>query len=178
MSATVSPTLADVYGAIRAFIIGVIGNYPVIQGLQNRTAMPAGPFVLMQAIGWQRLEWNIDDDTDGGLVVPPAPQITSSLQATRVDVQIDCYGPDSNSWATMLGTLIRDEYACDALAPVCQPLFSDEARMIPLTTAEAQYLERWSLTAAFQYNPVTVTPQSFAVTLDVVPINVDVEFPP
>jgi hypothetical protein len=178
MSATVSPGMVDLYVALRAFIQGVIGGtppVPVIQGLGNRAAMPAGPFIAMTRVGSYRLATNVDTDTDG---YPSNPQITSALQATRLDIQIDFYGPNSGDWATMIGTLFRDPYASDALGDICQPLYADDPRMMPLITAEKQYLERWMVLAALAYNPVTVTPQAFFTTLDIVPINVDVRIPP
>lgn len=179
MNATISPQLADVYAALRTFIQGVVGpNIEVIEGLGNRVPMPAWPFIAMTAIASHRQATNVDTDTDLFYATPPQPGITSSEQSTQLDLQLDFYGPLSNSWATMIGTLFRDDYACEALAPLCQPLYADDPQMMPLTTAEDQYLERWTVTASIQYNPVVVTGQTFAATLDIVAKDVDVIFPP
>ncbi|OYV48595.1 MAG: hypothetical protein B7X10_02855, partial [Burkholderiales bacterium 21-58-4] len=90
--------------------------------------------------------------------------------------QIDCYGPLSSDWAAMLSTLLRDEYACDAMAGV-QPLSADDPKMVALVDGEQQYEERWSITALLQYNPATVTPMKFFDAVDVGLVNVDETYP-
>lgn len=78
----------------------------------------------------------------------------------------------------MLETLLRDETACVALAPTCQPLYSSDATLVPLDDDEQQYEQRWMIEAVLQYNPVTTTPMQFANTLEVTLINVDETYPP
>lgn len=177
--ATVSPTLPDVYTALCSFIQSIVGtDVELAQGLGNRVSMPQGPFIAVTAVSQSRLQTNIDTDFDGFYSDPQTPGTTSSDASMQLDIQIDCYGPNSHDWATMISTLMRDPYGCTALAPVCQPLYADDATMIPLITAEDQYLERWMLNAAIAYDPVTVTAQSFFATLDAVAILVDARFPP
>ena len=181
MNATVSPQTSDVEAALRSLIQGIIGGsppVPVILGLGNRVPMPEGAFIAMTIVTDQRLATNFDTDTDGFLQTPAQPGITSSLASTKLDVQFDFYGPNSHDWAKMVGTLFRDDYACEFLGSVCQPLYADDARLMPLITAEDQYLERWMLLASIDYQPVVVTGQTFSTTLDVVAKNVDAEFPP
>ena len=173
--ASVTPQKQDVEQALRGLIQGIVGGTPPIEivlGLGNRVPMPKNGFIAMTAIGSYRLETNQDTDIDGFYAVPPAPGITQALQATRLDLQIDFYGKYSNSWATMFGTLFRDDYSCEILGSVCQPLYADDPRMIPLISGEDQYLERWSVDCAIQYNPVTTTAQSFSASINIVPINV------
>ena len=172
---TVSPTLDDVFEDLRAYLLTIVGpGVEVIRGLGNRVSMPDAPFVVMTAVNSYRIETNQDTYLDG---FPTSPGIAQSLQATKLCVQLDFYGPQSSSWAVMVGTLLRDDQACEALN-VCQPLYADDPRMMPLVTAEDQFLERWTLQAYVQYNPVTTTALGFSTTLDIVPINVDEEFPP
>lgn len=176
MTVASSPVLTDLYTDVRAFLLTIVPTgTEVIQGIDNRVPMPPGPFVLMQALYQIRLATNEDtyDDpfpSDGG-----AQNAKASM---RVDLQLDFYGVDSLQWATEAQTLWRDEVGCTALAPNCQPLYAEDPRMIPLVTGEEQYLQRWSLTATLQYNPVTVTAQEFADTLEVTVINVDEAYPP
>jgi len=178
----ISPELPAIYQALRQFIQGVIGGSPAIEvilGLDNRVPMPAAPgFIVITAIGSYRLETNIDTDVDGMFLTPLQTGTMQSNQPTRLEIRIDLYGPDSSDWAIMLGTLFRDDYAVQALAPLCAPLYADEPRMLPLISAEAQYIEHWILLASVQYDPITVTGLGFATTLNIVPINVDEEFPP
>lgn len=176
MPTVISISLTDVYTAIKAFLVAVLPVDPnsVIQGLGNRAAMPAGPFVAMTAVLNQRLRTNQttwDEDN-------PDPTELSIEQGVQVNVQIDCYGPDSMDWAEIIATLWRDDYGCQALAPTCQPLYSDDPRQIPLVDSEKQYEARWLIGAQLQYDPIVSTPSQFADTLAVTLINVDEKFPP
>lgn len=173
----VSPTDAQLYAKLGAFVTAVVPvGTTVIRGLPNRAAMPAGSFVCMQAINRVRLATNKTIYTDP--FPTPGDGSNARTAPTRVDVQLDCYGAAAGDLAQMLSTMFRDEYGCTALAPECQPLFADEPKMVPMVTGEEQYLQRWTVTASLQYNPVTSTPQEFAGELSATIINVDVEFPP
>lgn len=169
-------TLENVYTDLRAFLLAVLeAPVEVIQGLGNRVPQPLGDHVVMTASFQGRLSTNIHTYDDPFPVVPGELAIEMK---TRVDIQLDCYGANSASMATVLMAVLRDPVACEALAPTCQPLYCDEARLIPLVTGEEQYLERWSLTGVLQYNPVITTPQQFAGAATVELVNVDVEYPP
>lgn len=169
--ATVANTLTDVYAALGAFIASMLGLAAgqVIQGFPNRTAMPVGPFVAMTGILKKRLRTNVDNFA-GTSQVAPAPGPVTAEQGQQIDVQLDCYGPASSDWADILTTLLRDNVGCLALAPKCQPLYADDPIRAPLTNAEAQYEDRWIVTARIQYNPVTTTAQEYATVLGPVDI--------
>lgn len=178
MSFIVSPKLNDVYTVLHPFLVAVTGLDPalVLQGIQNRVAMPkAAPgFAIFQVIGQRRLNTNIHTwDTAN-----PAPNSIATEEHVQLSVQLDCYGADSLAWATMLQTLLRDNVGCEALAPVCQPLYTSELQMIPLTDSEEQYEQRWTFTAEIQYNPVTTVLQDFAATAAIDVISVDERYPP
>lgn len=167
--ATIVNTLTDVYAALGAFITAQLGlaSGQVIQGYPNRVAMPANAaagFVVMYAINKKRLRTNVD--TYSGTTDPaPAGGPVTAEQGMQVDVQLDCYGPTSSDWADILTTLLRDNVGCEALAPACQPLYADDPTRAPLTNAEAQYEDRWIVTARIQYNPQVTTSQEYATVL-------------
>lgn len=173
MSATLDLRLADIYQKLGTFIQTVIGVDPsttqlvtVVQGQSNRTPMPNNPFILMQGQVTGRLGTNIDTwDT--------VNQTQATEQKTQVKMQLDCYGPDSNAWATILSTLLRDQLGCEALKPTCQPLFTDAPFQGALIDGEEQYEERWTVIAYVQYNPVTTFAQQSATAVQVSVINVD-----
>ena len=176
MSAAVSPAQSDVYTAVKAFLLGVLplDSAHVVQGYPNRAAMPGGPFVVMTMVGSHRLRTNVDTwDTTN-----PAPTVLSYETGMEVMLQLDVYGPSAGDWAQELVTLWRDDYGCQALAPACQPLYSDDPRRMPLIDGEDQYEDRWTITARLQYNPTVTTPQDFADAASVTLINVDKEYPP
>jgi hypothetical protein len=173
MSATLDLRLADIYAKLGTFIQTVIGVDPstsqtvaVVQGQANRVSMPDSPFILMQGMVTGRLGTNIDTwDT--------VNQTQATEQKTKVKMQLDCYGPDSNAWATILSTLLRDQLGCAALKPTCQPLFTDPPFQGALIDGEEQYEERWTVMAYVQYNPVTTFAQQSATAVQVSVINVD-----
>jgi hypothetical protein len=173
-AATVTPTLQTVYSALMPFIVGLTGLPPasVIQGIQNRAAMPLPGFILVQALDRHRLRTNIDS------MVEANPPISQTMEeGVELRVQIDCYGPSSCDWANMLSATLRDEYGVDALSPTLVPLYADDARMIPLVDAELQYEERWMVEANFQINPVTTIPQQYTDALDLTLVDVNVDYP-
>jgi hypothetical protein len=177
MSATVAPLPDDVFTSLRSFITGVIGGSPaveVIKGLGNRVAMPAAPFIAITSLFMIPLATNIDSWD----ITNPAPASLSVERSTRYDIQVDSYGPLSGSWGSMLTILFRDEYACIALAPTCQPLYAEDARQIALVAGEEQFIERWSFTAAIAYSPVVTVAAQFADALVAGLIDVDVEYAP
>jgi hypothetical protein len=175
-AATVSPTLTTAYTAIVAFILSVTGlaSTQVIRGVQNRASMPLPGFITVQFLQQRRLRTNIHQT---GSANPPT---TATLEEdVELTFQIDCYGPQSNAWATMLSTLLRDEYGVNQLSPSgVTPLYADEARFIPFIDGESQWEERWSLDARFQLQPVTTIPQQYADVLDLTLVNVTERFPP
>ena len=164
--ATVANTLTDVYTALGNFVAAQLGLSPgqVVQGYPNRVAMPVGPFVLMTGMLKKRLRTNVDNYA-GTSDVAPAPGPVTAEQGQQIMVQLDCYGPQSSDWSDILSTLLRDNVGCEALLPVCQPLYADDPVRSPLIDSEAQYEDRWIVSAYIQYNAVTTTAQTYAVEL-------------
>lgn len=181
MTATIDISLDDLYTALGTFIQLVLGtDIPVVQGQPNRVASPPvatdggtppSGFVQMQAFIEQRTTTNQDS-------YDPDAQTLAAQSNTRVEVQLDFYGPLSMNWAKMVSTLFRDDYGCANLAPTCQPLWADEAIQSALVDGEEQYEERWTLRSYVQYNPVTTVGQQSATALAVVAINVDERYKP
>lgn len=176
MSATVTPVQDDIYTAVKAFLLGILplDNAHIVKGLGNRTATPDGPFVVMTAILNHRLRTNQDtwDETTED------PTLIEREQGVQITMQLDVYGPDSFDWASIVTTLWRDDYGCQALSPNCQPLYSDDPRQVQLVDGEQQYEQRWLISAYLQYNPIVSTAQDFAAELTATLIDVDVEYPP
>lgn len=175
MTLIVSPDLDALFLKLQPFIQSIVPpGTPVMRAPINRVAQPSVDHVIMTPLFQKRLRTNVTAYDD------PFPLAGSALaeQGTEVHVQLDFYGSKASDWAVMCETMFRSEYAVDALAPVAAPLYADEARMIPLVTGEEQFLERYAVTAAFQYNPVTAIPQEFADVVEVTLAEVDVRFPP
>jgi hypothetical protein len=184
MSLAITPSLQQVYAPIIAFIIAITGlpATQVVQGIPNRVPMPKPGFITVQALFRSRLITNIDiwDEVD-------TPPVQAGIQeGVDLRVQIDCYGTTACDWANMLSATLRDEYGCTQIGTLAaaqtppfelEPLYADDARMIPLVAGEEQYEERWSVDAHFQVNPLTTIPQQYADTAKVGLINVDEAYP-
>lgn len=100
-------------------------------------------------------------------------------QNTRVTIQWDVHGPNSGDNAQILTTMMRDGYMVDQMAGTgVTPLNADEAKQIPFIDGEAQYENRWILSADFQVNPSVVVPLQFASALEIVLKETDTYFPP
>lgn len=181
MTLTVTPTVDQLYKTLGDFIESLISPVnavvvPVIAIPSNRVAMPppVPGFVGMRIGRHGRIMTNLDR-WDPQAVAPVAIDIE---QAMRLPIQLDCYGRLSHDWAVILETVLRDEYACTALAPILSPLYADDAKNAPLTDAEEEYENRWIIEAVMQYNPVVSVPMEFADTAQVTTINVDERYPP
>jgi len=172
MTVTIDIVDQQVFGVLRAFLTAVLPNgIEVVQAQDNRVAMPLGGFVTMNNAGKKRLATNVSTYTPTGS--------TKSVQmSTRYDMQLDFYGPLSESWAQMAQALFRDEFAVNMMPANIQPLYADDPMQIPLIDGEQQYEQRWKLTATMQYNPIVTVSQDFADTLTVIPAEVDATFPP
>jgi hypothetical protein len=175
-----TPSIVErqIYVAVKAFLVTVTGLDPalVLQGLPNRSSMPpAAPgYVTMQLTLGNRLNYNIDtwDPTD------PAPTAITSETHWKERMQVDFYGAAAGDWSRVFAGLWKDETACLALEPVCDPLYAHDPLLAPLDDSEQQYESRWTVEAFLQYNPVVSVPMQFADTLEVTLINVDEAYPP
>lgn len=173
----VAPDLDALFLKLQPFIALIVpAGTPVMRAPINRVAQPAVNHVIMTHLFFKRLRTNVTTYDDPAPESDPGTAIAE--QGTEVHIQIDFYGLQAANWAQAFETVFRSEFATDALAPTCAPLHADEARMIPLTTGEEQYLERYAVTAVLQYNPVTATPQQFADSASIALVNVDVRYPP
>ena len=177
MSITITPAQEAIYDALEAYLTGVLpAGIPVLRPLANRTPVPPPEpgYVEFQALFQDRLSMPVDTNVTGGDTPPTTSTIAQDLEVT---LQIDCYGAWSGTWASLISTTFEDAYGFSALAPNCEPLYCNEARLIPLTNEELQYEERWSLTAALMYTPVATVTQQYADELELTMKDVNVIFP-
>jgi hypothetical protein len=170
MTTTVTPLFDALFIKLRAFLLTIVpGGTEVVKGYVNRVPQPTGNHIVITGLFERRLRTNVtsydDDGSSGG---------TRNIeQGTECHVQFDYYGALAPEWCAMVSTLFRDEYAVNALAPDCSPLYIDDGRNMPLVTGEEQYLQRFCSTAVLQYNPVTTVPQQFADAADVVLVDAE-----
>lgn len=169
----IAPSTEQLFVLVQSFIMSLLplDIDHVIRGLDDDVPMPIGDFVLMSEGKIERLSTNIDYNDS-------ATQVRSVMMPTEYSMQIDCYGPNSGDYATILTAMWRDQYGCDALAPDAAPLYSTSPIQMPLTNAEKNYEKRFTLTLLLQFNPVVSAQQQSANALKANLIDVDVVFPP
>ncbi len=176
MTQAVAPTTSAWMTKVIAFVTSIVPTgTPILQAPLNRVPFPKVPCVIATVLFQKRLRTNLHTDTDP---FPSPGGSTTTEMGTEAHVQLDFYGPASNDWCAAAAMLWRDEYGCNMLNPDASPLYTDDARMVPLVTGEEQYFERFSLTVVLQWNPVTVTSQQFFDVADVVIVDVDATYPP
>lgn len=165
MPATIDLTEEAILTGLRAFLLDVltVGPANVVRGQQNRVPMPVGPnFVIMTPTARGQLATTVrtyrpSDDP------APAEGERDTQRSTRLDVQLDVYGPGAAENAQIVTTLLRDVYGCDFLRPhLCQPLYCGDPTQLPLITGEKQYEQRWTIPTSLQFNPTVSTSQQFA----------------
>ena len=169
-------TDTDVYTAVAAFLQLVVGaGVEILQGQQNRIAPPLAPFVLMTALGAERIGTNTDGTAPvltGGVVTG----FTASVAADyRYRVQVDFYGAaDAEAWATAAELLWRDGIGFDSMPSNIKPIYSERLDQNPLLDAERQWRRRWCLMLVLDYRPTWTQPTEAAtgVTVGVEPIEV------
>lgn len=150
--------------AVRSFLLAVIpANVEVFQGQANRVPEPVSENFVMftprsrRRLATNQVTWPLDD---------PAADALAHGHSTEIIFQLDLHGPLGADMAQTIGTLWRDEYACQALASAgIQPLFANDGNQLPFINGEHQYENRWVMEIALQASPIVSTPQDFAATL-------------
>lgn len=179
MSVTVSINQDDLTTALRGFLLSVIDTDVVELGQQNRVPMPdADNFVIMTPIGQFGLSTNRVEYDDNGLI-GQGKQLNS--RSTRWSCQIDCYGERASSYASIIGTLVRSDYACEWFAEngrIITPLYCTEPHQTAMINGEQQYEDRWTMEFIGQYNPIVTTPRDFIDNITVGVIAADLKYPP
>ena len=162
----------DLFTKMRSMLMAIVPSVEVVKGLGNNVSMPSGPFISMIPVGMRRLS------TTSHIYYDPVSAINADRatvgtvtndQSMAIDIQVDCYGPSSNTWAANISALWRDQYAANLFSAIqAAPLYSDDPRMIPLEDAAKNYQERWVTMLTLQYNPEIVTPMYFFDTMPLV----------
>jgi hypothetical protein len=170
--ATVTITESAVLTALGNFIVQYITPL-VFRSQENRTPMPKGNSVFINATSRKRLNTNI--------VGYVGAQISGRTEQQNIQygLQTDFYGTLAGDWAVMFDTLFRSEIASDFFdTPLTgiAPLYTEDAMQVPLVNGEDQYEERWTMTAYLQVNPVVALPQDSFNQVVVGLINVDEKY--
>lgn len=146
--------------ALGAFLQPFVPGGAIVRAQTNRVAMPPSPCVVLTELLQVDLEMpNVTND--------PANAQIDIASPTRIDIQIDFYGPLSSDYCKAVKGVYRTPYATSKFPANIQPLYCSDGHQGALITAEQQYESRWTLTASLQYNPTVIVPQDYARALKV-----------
>lgn len=119
---------------------------------------------------------NINPDGTGTYQIAPSQTVGSVTlsagqtvieQSTEFVMQVDVHGPASGDNAQTIATLFRDQYGVTQFAGSgITPLYCDEPRQTPFTTAAAQFEDRWSVDHHFDGTPAISVPEQYADSVD------------
>lgn len=168
MSVTISITTDDIDAALRAFLLTLVpAGVEVVRAQDNRVPQPIGPNYILftprnrAPFATTKIDW---DKTD------PAAVILDRIQSVEVTYQLDYYGPNSGDYAQIVSVLTRDFYGAENFNNVVpiQPLYTTEARQLPLVNEEKQFEERWTQDFVMQIVPTVSTSGEFASIVEIV----------
>ncbi|ELY4831851.1 hypothetical protein SM096_004217, partial [Cronobacter sakazakii] len=100
---------------------------------------------------------------------------------TQWPCQIDCYGENAADNASIIGTLIRSDFACEWFRQngnVITPLYCSDPHQTTMINGEQQYEGRWTMEFIGQFNPSVTTRQDFMDSITVGVIAADLKYPP
>jgi hypothetical protein len=141
---------------LATFIELFIPNVEIVRSQGNKVSPPKTPCIVLREILQVDLSVPILDYNYANSMMITGP--------TRIDVQVDFYGPDAGDQCKVLQTVFR---LADKFPSNVKPLYTSDGIQSPLITGERQFESRWTLTASLQYNPIVTVPQQYAETATV-----------
>ena len=172
MASSPSVTEAEIMLALWSFLgsldLADVDPDDIIQSQVNRVQEPKGAnFIVMTPTHRRRLSTNTET-WDTAPSPAPAPTEMRYEKDTELTVQLDIHGPFGADNATVIATLWRSAYACNAIdRAIFQPLHASDGHQTPFVNAEKQYENRWVMSLVLQANPSVSTEAQFADTIDV-----------
>ncbi|WAT10149.1 LIC_12616 family protein [Rouxiella badensis] len=163
----VSNSLSQSYmfTALRKFLLLLV-DVPVLQSQQNKVALPTGNFITMTSLGEDVKSTNrISYANEAG---DPGSEIQQRTAFWRV--QLDCFGSEAQSLASLISTAFRSEWACMAfksLSDSIAPISGGDPRQTAFINSESEYEDRWTLEATLGIDKAVTLPQYFFTQDDV-----------
>lgn len=152
-------TIDNIIDVLADFVEPICGK--VQQAQVDRVPMPKGQFCVMTPLRFPRLSTTREINKDTG---SPDTSTIGFTEVRQADIQIDIYGYDAGGRAIALETVLRTEYAYDAIKAIdarLAPLYTTEPLQAAMINAESQYQERYTLTASLQAHITIDVPQDY-----------------
>lgn len=163
-AATLTPTEDQTFSALVQWIQKVLDiprtSNQIVKGFQNQVAQPTGSYIVVSPGIMQRQDFGQRRyDPDAGLAVQIAHNTYS--------YQVDCYGPNGPTWASILAASWRTMWGVDNIAPdVLTPLYADAPQQLNIANAQGQWEQRFMIRLFGQVNQSIGLPQDFFEELD------------
>lgn len=173
---------AKFVGSIAATVMTIT---EVASGVMNVGAVVSGVGVTANTVVVHQIDGTTGGDGDYtvsqsqtiGPITLSAGQ-TIIEQSTEVVYQIDVHGPASGDNAQTISTAFRDEYGVSLFAGTgITPLYCEDPRQMPFTTAADQFEDRWTIDVHMQADPSIAVPAQFTDAVSVATVSVDATFP-
>lgn len=160
MAATLTPTEDQTFDALFGWIALVLGlpndTDRIVKGFQNQVAAPTGSYVIISPGIMQRQDFGRKQyDSDRSQVVQEAHNTYS--------YQLDCYGADGPTWASVLAVAWRSMWGVDNMTPpsYITPLYADAPQQLNIVNSEGQFEQRFMIRLFGQVNQQVGLPQDF-----------------
>lgn len=177
-AATLAPTEDATYTALARWICKVLGfpevNPPLVKGFQNQVAAPVGSFIVVSPGPLQR------QDFGRRYYDPDAGEYGQAVQEAHntYSYQVDCYGPQGPSWASILAAAWGTMWSVDNIAPdVLTPLYADAPQQLNIVNSEGQQEQRFMIRLFGQVNQVVGLPQDFFAEIELDSITIADQLP-
>lgn len=166
-AATLAPTEDQTFDALFRWVTKVLdlpyNTTQVVKGFQNVVATPTGSYVVISPGIMQRQDF-------GRRVYDPAGEQTIQDAHITYSYQVDCYGPEGPSRASILSVAWRSMWGVDNMNPaVLTPLYADAPQQLNIVNSEGQFEQRFMIRLFGQVNQRVGLPQEFftSVSLDI-----------
>lgn len=135
--------LQPIYTDIRAWLLSMFPNAPVVQGYQNAVPIPIDAIMMTFM-----LERRLDQLTVKYSDNHEEAAIQQSVQGT---MQLDFFGEDAHARSTEFAAMWQTVFAADQLT-ACQPLYCSHPKNMTFVNEQGFYEPRYMIELELQYN--------------------------
>lgn len=158
-AATLTPTEDETFDALFGWVARVLDlpdtTEQVVKGFQNLVAAPLGSYVVISPGIMQRQDF-------GRKWYDPQAEQAMQEAHTTYSYQVDCYGPEGPTRASVLAVAWRSMWGVDNMVPaMLTPLYADAPQQLNITNSEGQFEQRFMIRLFGQVNQIVGLPQDF-----------------
>lgn len=135
--------LQPIYTDIRAWLLSMFPNAPVVQGYQNAVPIPIDAIMMTFM-----LERRLDQLTVKYSDNHEEAAIQQSVQGT---MQLDFFGEDAHARSAEFAAMWQTVFAADQLT-ACQPLYCSNPKNMTFVNEQGFYEPRYMIELELQYN--------------------------